>query len=493
LPAFETDDLSSLSGNTNIFPQKGQEEQRNLLWLFSLEEMWTTALNSLGQQIRPYFVRPASHRRALAYLQGLMSDASRKNAWQVAEAMGETTPYAIQHLLDRAKWDCDGVRDTLQASIREALSAPDAVLVIDETGFLKKGEKSVGVQRQYSGTAGRIENCQIGVFLAYASSRGHALVDRELYLPKSWTGDQMRCREARVPEEIAFMTKPELARRMVERALDTDLPAAWIVGDTVYGSAQPLRAALEERQQAYALAVTCKEYVEVQGSRRRVDQVAGSLTGEDWQILSAGAGSKGPRLFAWARIELAAPEISGWQRWLLVRRSLDEGIKPAEMAYVLVFAPIGTSLEKMVEAFGARWTVEQCFEETKGEVGLDEYEVCSWHGWYRHITLSMLAMAFLKILRANEGEDTPETPAQTPQMPEPRANDPVQTQAFSDLPVMVPLSVAEIRRLFFRLVGKSSLSFAYYLAWSCWRRAHQALARLCHYKRRSALTPHLQL
>ena len=231
----------------------------------------------------------------------------------------------------------------------------------------------------------------------------------------------MRCREARVPEEIAFMTKPELARRMVERALDTDLPAAWIVGDTVYGSAQPLRAALEERQQAYALAVTCKEYVEVQGSRRRVDQVAGSLTGEDWQILSAGAGSKGPRLFAWARIELAAPEISGWQRWRLLRRSLDEGIKPAEMAYVLVFAPIGTSLEEMVEAFGARWTVEQCFEETKGEAGLDEYEVRSWHGWYRHITLSMLAMAFLKILRANEGEDTPETPAQTPQMPEPRA------------------------------------------------------------------------
>jgi SRSO17 transposase len=334
-----------------------------------------------------------------------MSDASRKNAWQVAEEMGETTPYAIQHLLDRAKWDCDGVRDTLQASIREALSAPDAVLVIDETGFLKKGEKSVGVQRQYSGTAGRIENCQIGVFLAYASSRGHALVDRELYLPKSWTGDQMRCREARVPEEIAFMTKPELARRMVERALDTDLPAAWIVGDTVYGSAQPLRAALEERQQAYALAVTRKEYVEVQGSRRRVDQVAGSLTGEDWQILSAGAGSKGPRLFAWARIELAAPEISGWQRWLLVRRSLDEGIKPAEMAYVLVFAPIGTSLEEMVEAFGARWTVEQCFEETKGEVGLDEYEVRSWHGWYRHVTLSMLSLAFLTALRAY-GEET---------------------------------------------------------------------------------------
>jgi len=447
----------------------------------------------LSQQIRQYFVRPESHQRALAFIQGLLSETSRKNAWQVAEEMGEAAPYAIQHLLDRAKWDCDGVRDELRASVREALSAPDAVLVIDETGFLKKGGKSVGVQRQYSGTAGRIENCQIGVFLAYASSRGHTLVDRELYLPKSWTDDQERGREAHVPEEVTFATKPELARRMVERALDADLPVVWVVGDTVYGSALRLRAALEARKQAYALAVTCKEYVEVQGTRRRVDQVAGSLTGEDWQILSAGAGSKGPRLFAWARIELAAPEISGWQRWLLVRRGLDEGIKPAEMAYVLVFTPAGTPLEEMVEAFGARWTVEQCFEEAKGEVGLDEYEVRSWHGWYRHVTLSMLAMAFLTVLRANEGEDAPETSAQTHQMPEPGANDPAQTQASSDLPVMVPLSVAEIRRLFFRLVGKSSLSFAYHLAWSCWRRAHQALARVCHYKRRSALTTHLQL
>jgi SRSO17 transposase len=187
---------------------------------------------------------------------------------------------------------------------------------------------------------------------------------------------------------------------MVERTLDADLPVAWIVGDTVYGSARPLRAALEERKQAYALAVTCKEQVEAQGGRSRVDQLARTLAGGNWQVLSAGTGSKGPRLFAWARIELAAPEISGWQRWLLIRRSLDEGADSAEMAYVLVFAPTGTSLEEMVEAFGSRWTVEQCFEEAKGEVGLDEYEVRSWHGWYRHITLSMLSLAFLTALRA---------------------------------------------------------------------------------------------
>lgn len=241
------------------------------------------------------------------------------------------------------------------------------------TGFLKKGTQSVGVQRQYSGTAGRIENCQIGMFLTYASTRGHTLLDRELYLPKSWTQDPDRCRVADVPEEVSFATKPELAARMLWRNLDAGLVVAWVTGDTIYGSAQSLRAGLEARKQAYALAVTCKEHVEVQGMRRRVDQVARSLDQENWQVLSAGAGSKGPRLFAWARIELAAPEVSGWQRWLLVRQSLEEGAKPAERAYVLVFAPVGTTLQEMVEAFGMRWTVEQCFEEAKGEVGLDEY------------------------------------------------------------------------------------------------------------------------
>ena len=334
-----------------------------------------------------------------------MSEAARKNGWQVAEAMGEATPYAMQHLLDRAKWGCDSMRDGLRAYIREVLASPSAVLVIDETGFLKKGCKSVGVQRQYSGTAGRIEDCQIGVFLAYATSRGHALVDRELYLPKSWANDQERCREAHVPEGVTFATKPELAWRMLERTLDTGLPVSWVTGDTVYGSSRSLRVALEERRQAYALAVTCKEQVEMQGVRKRVDQLAYDLAGEDWQVLSAGTGSKGPRLFAWARIELALPEISGWQRWLLIRRSLDEGADPAEMVYVLIFAPTGTSLGEMVEAFGARWTVEQCFEEAKGEVGLDEYEVRSWHGWYRHITLSMLSLAFLTALRVY-GEET---------------------------------------------------------------------------------------
>jgi SRSO17 transposase len=215
-----------------------------------------------------------------------------------------------------------------------------------------------------SGTAGRIENCQIGVFLAYSSSRGHALLDRELYLPHSWIDDPTRCRDAHVPEAVAFATKPELARRMLHRLFHAGFPVAWVTGDTVYGSAQSLRADLEARLQAYALAVPCKEYVDVQGTRKRVDHVARELVREDWHVLSAGTGSKGPRLFAWACLELAAPEANGWQRWLLVRRNLEEGVKPAEMAYVLIFAPTGTSLVKMVEAFGTRWTVEQCLEET---------------------------------------------------------------------------------------------------------------------------------
>jgi len=264
----------------------------------------------------------------------------RRNGWQLAEEAGERTPYAMQYLLGRASWESDDLRDCLHRYVSDILGEAGGILVIDETGFLKKGTKSVGVQRQYSGTAGRIENCQVGVFLTYTSSKGYTLLDRELYLPKSWAQDRARCREAHVPEEVGFATKPELAARMLWRTLDTGIPVTWVTGDTVYGSAQALRAGLEDRKQAYVLAVACKERVEVQGTRRRVDQLARSLTREDWQELSAGAGSKGPRLFAWACIELAAPKANGWQRWLLIRRDLEEGTKLAEMAYVFVFAPL---------------------------------------------------------------------------------------------------------------------------------------------------------
>jgi SRSO17 transposase len=315
----------------------------------------------------------------------------------------------MQYLLNRAVWESDKVRDELQAYVRETIGDANGELVIDETGFLKKGKKSVGVQRQYSGTAGRIENCQIGVFLTYASQAGHTLVDRELYLPKSWTQDRERCREAGVPEEVVFATKPELAARMLWRTLDAGLKAKWVTGDTVYGSHRPLREGLESRKQAYALAVACSEQVEVQGERKRVDCIADGLGVDQWQRLSAGSGSKGPREFDWARVELTRSEQDGWQRWLVVRRSLVSGEKPADLAYVLVFAPSGTTLSEMVAAIGMRWTVEQCFEEGKGEVGLDHYEVRSWQGWYRHITLCMLAHAFLMVLRTQSQTQMPET------------------------------------------------------------------------------------
>ena len=352
------------------------------------------------EHIGPCFARSETRERVKAYLQGLLSPVERKNGWQLAEEAGETTPYGMQYLLNRAVWDSNKVRDQLQAYVREMIADPDGILVIDETGFLKKGKKSVGVQRQYSGTAGRIENCQLGVFLTYASKAGHTLVDRELYLPKSWTQDRERCRAADVPEEVVFATKPELAARMLWRALDAGLGAKWVTGDTVYGSHRPLRQGLQSRNQAYALAVSCQEQVEVEGERKRVDRIADGFEPDQWQRISVGDGSKGPREFDWARIELTKPEQEGWQKWLVVRRSLVEGEKPAERAYIVVFAPTGTTLSQMATAIGTRWSVEQCFEEGKGEVGLDQYEVRSWQGWYRHITLSMFAHAFLMVLRA---------------------------------------------------------------------------------------------
>ena len=473
-------------------------------WLSSSpspEEIWSAAFTDVCQQISSCFERPGTRQHAQAYMRGLLSPVKRKNGWQLAEEAGESTPYAMQYLLDRAAWESDDLRDELRRYVSETLGDAEAILVIDETGFVKKGTKSVGVQRQYSGTARRIENCQIGVFLTYASPKGHTLLDRELYLPKSWTQDRERCRAADVPEDVGFATKPELATRMLSRALDAGFPAAWVTGDTVYGSHHPLRAGLEARRQAYTLAIHCKEQVEVQGTHKRVDQVARGLAESSWQRLSAGTGSKGPRLFDWACVELAQPEAIGWQRWLVVRRSLQAGAKPAELAYVLVFAPLGTTLLEMVHAIGSRWTVEQCFEEVKGETGLDEYEVRSWQGWYRHVTFCMLAHAFLTALRVQSQSEEPrptvtqETQTDTPHPTDSMSQDPdhLQTPEGTDLAVMVPLSVAEVRRLFCFFLTHQPLSLAFRLSWSFFRRTHQAIARLCHFKLRLASLPHLQL
>jgi SRSO17 transposase len=361
-------------------------------------ESWAEGLEKLGARIGARFTRAEPRERALAYMRGLMSHIPRKNGWQLAEYVGEETPDGIQRLLNAAVWNVDGVRDDLCSYVVEELGTPEATLVIDETGFLKKGTQSVGVKRQYSGTAGRIENCQIGVFLAYASAKGHALIDRELYLPKEWAADSKRRKEARVPDETTFQTKPELARHMLENALDAGIPCEWVTGDSIYGGDRSLRVWLEEQQQWFVLGVAKDEPLWSGFEQKRADQRVAELSEKDWQTLSCGEGAKGPRLYNWAllplpRVGQAAHEFHA----LLARRNLEDG----ELAYFVVFAPVDTSLQALVNVAGQRWTIEECFEIAKDEVGLDEYEVRQWTAWYRHITLSMLALAFLTVTRSH--------------------------------------------------------------------------------------------
>jgi SRSO17 transposase len=354
-------------------------------------------LADIERRLAPYFERAEPRQRTLAYLRGLLSAVERKNSWQLAEMSGDTTPYGFQHLLRRALWDPDAVRDELGTYVVQHLGAPNAVLVIDETGFLKKGEHSAGVARQYSGTAGRIENCQIGVFLAYASRLGHTLLDRELYLPKAWPDDHARCRQAGIPEGRRFATKPQLAQLMLARAFAARVPAQWVTGDSVYGDDRRLRLWLEARPQAYVLAVSGKEYVWLGWRQRRVKAVLAALPAEGWMRLSAGDGAKGPRWYDWCWLPLAEPLEPGWRRWLLVRRAVSA---PQELQGYVVFAPQDTALAEAVRVAGMRWAVENCFEAAKSEVGLDHYEVRSWTGWYRHITLAMWALALLAVMRA---------------------------------------------------------------------------------------------
>jgi SRSO17 transposase len=358
---------------------------------------WKRELLRAHDLIAGLFARSETRVRSLAYLQGLLSNCERKNGWQLAEWMGEASPYAVQHLLDRARWDADQVRDQIRSYALEELSSADAVLIVDETGFLKKGRHSTGVKRQYSGTAGRIENSQVGVFLCYGSDKGAALVDRELYIPQEWAEDRERRSEAGIPESLEFATKPELARRMIGRALDSGAAAAWVAADEVYGHDSKLRRFLEGRQMAYVLAVASDQRLwQADFMQHRVDAIARNLPASRWKRLSAGFGSKGERLYDWALMPLSKQD--GWARALLVRRSIEE--KP-ECAYYLCYAPNGQdTIETLVRVAGQRWKIEQAFETAKGECGLDHYEVRHWQGWYRHITLSMLAHAVLSVLRA---------------------------------------------------------------------------------------------
>jgi SRSO17 transposase len=357
-------------------------------------------------RIGPRFARAEARRRVHAYLRGLLSPLERKNGWQLAEAVGDRTPYAMQHLLGRADWDPDLVRDDLRTYVVEQLGDPAAILVVDETGVVKKGTASAGVAKQYVGCVGKVENAQVGVFLGYASPQGVAFVDRALYLPEEWTDDPVRCQQAGIPEAVAFATKPQLAQALLERALQAGVPAAWVTADSVYGDDRSLRIWLEAQEQAYVLAVSGKEYVNLAATwtQQRVSTLLKALPADGWQRLSAGEGEKGPRWYDWYRLPLVPPLQAGYERWFLVRRSLHNA---EDMQAYVVFAPVGTSLEELVRVAGRRWTIEVAFEAAKGEVGLDQYEVRSWTGWYRHVTLALFAQALLTVVRRQLGGAAP--------------------------------------------------------------------------------------
>ena len=329
---------------------------------------------------------------------------------------GDATPDGVQRLLSTYRWDADRVRDDLKDYVVEHLADAEGVLVVDETGFLKKGTKSVGVQRQYSGTAGRIENSQIGVFLTYATAQGRVLLDRELYLPQVWADDSERRREAGVPEAATFRTKPQLAQDMLERAVESGVPfswvtGSWVTGDAVYGAARNLRLWrlwrlwLEQRGISHVLAVKSNEKLWARtdkGPRQvRADQLVSGVAESDWSRCSAGNGAKGPRVYDWVRVVIRPLKEPGKGYWLLARRSIAQ---PGELAYYVCFGPVDTTLEELVRVAGTRWATQECFEEAKGQVGLDQYEVRKWEGWYRHITLAMLAHAYLAVIRKQAQE-----------------------------------------------------------------------------------------
>ena len=383
-------------------------------------EAMAEAFAAYHARFAPFFMRAEVRARSARYLHGLLAPVERKNGWQLAEAVGEEDPQGIQRLLYEARWDADAVRDAYQRFVVEVFGDPDAILVLDETGFLKCGTKSVGVQRQYSGTAGKVENCPLGVFLAYVSPRGHVLLDRRLYLPQVWTADPERRAAAKVPEAVGFQTMPALGQAMVEHAWAQGIPHGWVTGDERYGGDPTLLAALEAHGTHYVMAVASTTLVWPAGTavvpgpgRVRILQapapfpqpVAAVVAGWDpamWQRLVVGAGSKGPRVYDWAAVRVVAQrdQWPGPELWLLARRSPAD---PTDLAYYLAWAPADTPLAVLAHVAASRWPVEQCLEEAKGETGLDQYEVRSWPSWHRHITLSLLAHGFLAWQRREAG------------------------------------------------------------------------------------------
>ena len=436
--------------------------------------VWHDSLRLLHARLASHFARPEPFARALRFVQGILSTLERKNGWQLAEQAREATPYGMQRLLSQAVWDVDGVRDVIRAFVLQQLGSSPLTVAIDETGFLKRGLHSAGVGRQHYGPTGDVRNCQVGVFLSLVTATGHTLIDRELYLPADWITDPARCREAGIPVQVPFRTKPQLALLMLERLLHARVPIAWVVADSVYGSNPELRAWVESRQLPYVMAVACDEPVVVDlpqlGVRRlEVCDVAARLAPADWQQLAMSQGSKGPRLFAWACLPIwHQGQDDGWHS-VLVRRSLEP---TAELTYYLVFAPQATSLQDKVSALAGRWRIEEDFENGK-DLGLDQYEVRSYTGWYRHITLVMLALAFLTSIAVAARRSAAWVLPVAPPPPEALIS-----------PALCPLSVPEARRLLARLLFPPPSSVPLVLAWSGWRRQHQQQAHVYHCRHR---------
>lgn len=433
---------------------------------------WALSLGQFQQRLAPSVARPEVRRHLLLYLQAILSDIPRKNGWQIAEFARQARPYGIQRLLARAVWDEDACRDELRTFVYQTLFPPpllpasaDAeplypVLVLDESGFPKRGRHSAGVAPQYCGVTGRVENCQVGVFLSFVTALGHALIDRELYLPAEWGDDLPRRRAAHIPDAVIFQTKPELGKVMLHRAQAAGLPFRWVVADTVYGHSTDLRAWLEEQDCAYALAVPSTEVVTATtrlGCRPRdVAALAReALRDQGWQRLSCSQGTKGPRLFEWARLPLFPGGASDGRHWLVVRRCLDAS---QELAYYLVFAPPATPLSTMIQAIGARWHIEEDIEIAK-DLGLDHYEVRSYGGWYRHLTLVLLACAFLLGLC-------------------------VQASCSAPSQSLIALTSSEVRHLLARLLFLAPSSVLFVCQWSHFRRTHQYWAGSYHRRRR---------
>ncbi|MEV7395460.1 IS701 family transposase [Streptomyces sp. NPDC091215] len=412
------------------------------------------------RRIAGRFARVEPRRRVRRLVLGLLSDLPRKNCWTLAEHAGDASPDGMQHLLHRAKWDADAVRDDLRSYVVEHLRDDEAVLVVDETGDLKKGTATVGVQRQYTGTAGRIENAQVAVYLVYSAEHGHAAIDRALYVPRSWTDDPDRCRAAGIPDDLSFATKPQLAARMILRALDAGTPAQWVAGDEVYGDNPHLRSALEARPISYVLAVSSTHQVATRAGKFQARALVPRIPRRAWQGLSAGAGAKGERYYDWAQLDITGPDGRPGHWWLLIRRNRRSG----ELAFYRCFSPYPVPLSELVRVAGRRWTVEEIFQASKGLAGLDEHQVRRWTSWHRWATLAMLAHAFLAVTAAAERRDQP---------------------APADL---IPLTGSEIQHLFAALINTVH-DLAHRLRWSQWRRRHQARARASHYRRQAASQP----